>query len=90
MLCACSRLTRAEFCTLLQDTIRSDPGLPVTPGRIFRKSGRRVECGLCCARIHRAITEELVRIGLPTQPLVEADFAEEAGSPVKQCCQSRS
>lgn len=47
ILCSCNVLTQARIEKAALALAAADPGMPVTPGRIFRALGVRPRCGTC-------------------------------------------
>lgn len=63
IVCSCTRLTQRELAGCVAEVMAEEPFAIVTPGRLFHRSGRRIECGCCCQLVDRLIAEALKERG---------------------------
>jgi bacterioferritin-associated ferredoxin len=68
IICSCNVITKARILAAADAVARERPGLPVTPGRIFRALGARPQCGTCFAMIRRIIADAGIAFTCP-EPL---------------------
>lgn len=82
ILCSCTRLTRDELSASAEKILTETPDAPLTPGRVFRGTGRRIDCGECRRLIEAGIADALRRCGRSGAECPKARACAEAqGSP---------
>ncbi len=59
ILCSCTRLSTSTLRLAIQANCASQPYTVVTPGRAFRMTNRRMECGRCAALVSEMVSKEL-------------------------------
>ncbi|MEM6679198.1 MAG: hypothetical protein AAF675_15135 [Pseudomonadota bacterium] len=62
ILCSCTLLKSAALTDAIETALDRDPQAVLTPGRVFHQTGRRIECGRCCALVNQRIARELERL----------------------------
>ncbi len=65
ILCSCTVLTRKELQESVTVILREDPQAVITPGRLFHRCGRRMNCARCATLIDQEIVKELLRHRAP-------------------------
>ncbi|MEM9762293.1 MAG: hypothetical protein AAF968_07275 [Pseudomonadota bacterium] len=61
ILCSCTRFDSKALAEAIETAFARDPQAVLTPGRLFHQTGRRIECGRCCALVNQRIERELER-----------------------------
>jgi bacterioferritin-associated ferredoxin len=77
IICSCNVITKARILAAAEDVARERPGLPVTPGRIFRALAARPQCGTCFVMIRRIIADAGIAFTCP-EPLATVADGEHA------------
>jgi bacterioferritin-associated ferredoxin len=77
IICSCNVLTEANVIRVARMLAAEAPGLPVTPGRVFRALGARPQCGTCFTLIRSIVADAGMAVTCP-EPI--AGDAEETGS----------
>lgn len=57
ILCSCTRLTCRDLADAIDEALRETPEAPLTPNRLFLRSGRRIRCGACRGLVCRRIAD---------------------------------
>ena len=73
IICSCNVITKARILAAADAVARERPGLPVTPGRIFRALGARPQCGTCFGMIRRIIADAGIAFTCPEPIATVAD-----------------
>lgn len=68
IICSCNVITKARILAAAAALVGEAPGLPVTPGRIFRELGARPQCGTCFAMVRRIVADAGIAFTCP-EPL---------------------
>ena len=73
IICSCNVITKARILAAAEAVARERPGLPVTPGRIFRALDARPQCGTCFMMIRRIIADAGIAFTCPEPLATVAD-----------------
>ena len=80
IICSCNVITKARILAAAAALVREAPGLPVTPGRIFRVLGARPQCGTCFAMVRRIVADAGIAFTCP-EPLATVAEVSDADNP---------
>lgn len=62
ILCSCNVISCAEVSAALDGILAEEPEAMVTPGRIFHRMGRRMDCARCAGLMACRIAAEICRL----------------------------
>jgi len=73
IICSCNVISKARILAAAEVVARAEPGLPVTPGRVFRALGARPQCGTCFMMIRRIIADAGIAFTCPEPLATDAE-----------------
>ncbi|ANT58935.1 MULTISPECIES: hypothetical protein [Roseobacteraceae] len=80
ILCSCTCLDQRAVQAVVREMLHEDPWTVITPGRVFHRAGRRMECGRCCRLVNTEAQRFRHKLGYGSDETTETKTAIREGT----------